>query len=355
MKRRIRPLASVLLAMGAAWFWALLAAGQQAEDTTAESPIAGSWYAESMSMVQADGKYKTLSGADQRVSVIIAEKKFTMRVGGKILADMIYTLDTKPSPWTIDLKSPDGAMLGICTRTGDELKIALNDEAKGQPANFDRQSSGMLVDLKRQRRVQLSVINADGTGLHKVVAMPDFTRLGSPDWSRDGKKIAFDGWQEAYGANLDEAHVFVVNADGGGLKDLGPGCMPSWSPDDKQLTYGQYKEGYGVWIMNADGSNRYVLDGSAWGSQWSPVRNEIAIGRDRNLYIHDVATGKSRAPVEQEVPLHLVWGLLVAGRQVDLLPGRPARRRQGIWGGLDRGRGKRLQGAPAELDARHHD
>ena len=91
-------------------------------------------------------------------------------------------------------------MLGICVRRADDLRISLNDQAKGRPKDFDRNHNGMVLVLRRYSGYRISLINADGTGLRHIVSLPDVTRLGSPDWSRDGKKIAFDGWKSIFGA-----------------------------------------------------------------------------------------------------------------------------------------------------------
>ncbi len=157
----------------------------------------------------------------------------------------------------------------------------------------------------------LLVINADGSNPHPILTMSDFTRVGSPHWSHDGRKIAFDAWRSVMGEDYPDAHVFVVNADGSEPKDLGAGAMPNWSPDDKQLTYCQYGLGHGVWIMNADGSHRRRIDAGGWGSQWSPKRNEIAyvIYDDRGavLCIYDVAA-EQRREVPHKPYRQVYWG-----------------------------------------------
>src|SRR5262245_21969137 len=40
---------------------------------------------------------------------------------------------------------------------------------------------------------ELWTINVDGTGLKQLIASPGF-RHGSPDWSPDGKWVAYDRW-----------------------------------------------------------------------------------------------------------------------------------------------------------------
>ena len=261
-----------------------------------EPTLVGSWHAKSLSMALPDGSRKTLAGDDAHAGVFISEKTCTIRTRNSIVASMSYVLDTKRDPWTVDMKSKEGVLLGICAKNGYDLQISLDDQAKGRPRDFDTEKHDMVLVLRRVLGMSLLVMNADGSNLHTIVTMPEYTFVGRPQWSHDGRKIAFSGWRSVMGEVVRDAHNFVVNADGGSLKDLGAGINPSWSPDDKQFTYSQF--GDGVWIMNADGSNRREIDlDRGWGSQWSPTRNEIAYTTydDRGvLCIYDVATGQSR-------------------------------------------------------------
>ena len=149
-----------------------------------------------------------------------------------------------------------GRALGICVLKGNNLRISLNDSAAGRPRDFDQQKHGMVLALQRFRSTSLVVMDSDGSNPHAILTMPDFTFVGSPRWSHDGRKVAFDGWRGVMGEGGSDAHVLVANADGSGVKDLGPGALPSWSPDDKQITFCRYSPERGVFIMNADGSDR---------------------------------------------------------------------------------------------------
>lgn len=149
--------------------------------------IAGLWRAESASISLADGSLRYFGNSNRPCNLTILKRQFTLRLGNGILADMTYVLNTNRVPWTIDLKSSDGVLLGICSQTDEALKISLNDASKGRPADFDVKTSGMVLVLNRYRPTVLCVINADGSGLRPILSRTDFTFFGSPDWSRDGR------------------------------------------------------------------------------------------------------------------------------------------------------------------------
>jgi Tol biopolymer transport system component len=122
---------------------------------------------------------------------------------------------------------------------------------------------------------QLFVMNADGTEVKPLVNMDDYDGHGSPTFSADGSKIAFDAWRASAGESSSNAHVFVANADGSEPKDLGPGAMPSFSPDGKRLAFTRYDPS-GVWIMNADGGEAEMIDAQGWSGHFSPDGRALA-------------------------------------------------------------------------------
>lgn len=142
-------------------------------------------------------------------------------------------------------------------------------------------------------------INSDGSELKQLTQpMPEFVWHGSPEWSPDGKRIAFDAWT----GNANTSHIYIMNDDGTQLVDLGVGIIPTFSPDGTRLafTWG----GHGTTIMNVDGSEREVLTPDGWGTQWSPDGRWIAYasygqlpegGAAANLTVIDVTTREKRA------------------------------------------------------------
>jgi len=142
----------------------------------------------------------------------------------------------------------------------------------------------------------LYIMNADGTNRRQLVSLEDFPSQGSPCFSPDGKQIAFDAWASHKGESSSKAHIVLTKADGTSPKDLGDGAMPSWSPDGKQIAFTRYSPNRGVWTMNADGSNKTLIDSRGWCGQFSPDGKKIAYTKYHeggyNLCVFDV---KSKA------------------------------------------------------------
>ncbi len=100
----------------------------------------------------------------------------------------------------------------------------------------------------------LYVMNPDGSNLRKVTNGPARDVLAT--WSPDGKTIAFT--RLPAGRRVEE--IWLVQADGTGLRRLRTGAGPVWSPDGKRLAFGQFSVGRTyVWVMDRDGRHAHRL------------------------------------------------------------------------------------------------
>lgn len=76
---------------------------------------------------------------------------------------------------------------------------------------------------------------------------------GSPFWSHDGQRIAFDARPDSF------AHIYVIDAHGGAARALTHGSyndiVPSWSADDRWIYFGSNRSGaWQVWKVASDGT-----------------------------------------------------------------------------------------------------
>ena len=136
----------------------------------------------------------------------------------------------------------------------------------------------MILNTKAKPRTAsaIYVIDADGSGLHRVT--PIRLNAGNPDWSPDGKRIAFNSSYEGQGA----VAIYTVRPDGSGLRRLrrepknSYSFDPVWSPAGGRLAFvhGAGRQVPHIWTMKMNGTRlrqvtlgRRPDGGPDWGSK----------------------------------------------------------------------------------------
>ena len=138
--------------------------------------------------------------------------------------------------------------------------------ARGERIAFQRAAGGsdyniLLIDPDRSNIRNLTGA-LGGRNIH-------------PAWSPDGRSIAFV-------SDRAPAGLYVMNADGSGLRDLSNGgaggVYPTWAPDGRRLAFSSSRGGGSdIWVVGADGTNPVQI--TFFGAEapaWSPDGRWIA-------------------------------------------------------------------------------
>lgn len=148
-------------------------------------------------------------------------------------------------------------------------------------------------------------MNIDGSELELLadIGFVGSNSMGSPDLSPDGKMLAFDATPAVGVDNVFSlSHIVTMPLEGpdkGRMKDLGFGNCPDWSHDGKQLAFfvnsgNPAKDQHGAWISNADGTDRRLIAANMWNPKFSPD-DKLILCADRfrgakQLFLYDVQT-----------------------------------------------------------------
>jgi hypothetical protein len=124
----------------------------------------------------------------------------------------------------------------------------------------------LLFNSNRSGEQHVYRVEPDGSGLRDLTP---HAPGGAADWSPDRARIVFESAQNG------EAGVSVMNADGSSPVRLASGLTPVWSPDGRRIAF----VGAGsVTVMNADGSDPIALT-PGYAPAWSPDGTQIAFTR----------------------------------------------------------------------------
>jgi Tol biopolymer transport system component len=251
----------------------------------------------------------TFPGKNGCIAFIMGPDVFTMRPDGsdvKQLTSFASNEATFGLGWSPDgtqlvfaraLADLSASQIWIMNADGSNQHQLLHD-----PSGFDDQPNfspdGSQVVFQRCRFPNLSPcavfrIQADGTGLAALThysANTDELDL-TPAYSPDGKTITF------FGASRDGliAAIYVMNADGSNIRSITPPVLeafiPDWSPDGTKIAFST-RASYPpntinpqLWVINADGAGlkQITFPGTAAADvfvSWSPQGNAIVFERD---------------------------------------------------------------------------
>ena len=171
-------------------------------------------------------------------------------------------------------------------------KISVNGAEGGQQGNGVQRltgASGSDAELA-VGSAGIWTLNADGSDRTQVLD----SSASDPAWSPDGEKIAFtrivEESADASATPESVPSIVVMDADGSDQRQLldEPASDPDWSPDGKKIAFSKSTPGglSSIYVMNADGSGdprRLTTEHSARDADpaWSPDGTRIAFQSTR--------------------------------------------------------------------------
>jgi Tol biopolymer transport system component len=165
---------------------------------------------------------------------------------------LAYTLE-RDGAWQLFTMRPDGTDIR-------QLTNFRRPQGTGSPA-WSPDGTKIAFDNDRTGDAEVWTINADGSGLERITHDPK-TSDGSPAWSPDGSRILF----ERYSPRTDNTAIFAINADGTGMSRLTGARVtherPRFTPDGSKVVYTALGASGGIceiWSMNPDGTGKELL------------------------------------------------------------------------------------------------
>lgn len=215
--------------------------------------------------------------------------------------------------------SPDGTRIVFTSDRGGDPEIYVADRdgtnlvrlthAPGRDAHPAFSPDGRTIAFQSPRSgadTRLYTMRADGSEQRLLVETRGF--CGVPIWSRDGARIAFQCGAHAETPGEGDApwRLFVVNADGSGLRQIshGPGNdqVPSWTTDGDLVFHSNRSGSDQLYRLDLDsGAVAALTEGPAVHEApvVSPDGTTIALvrteGEASRIAVLDRATGAVRA------------------------------------------------------------
>ncbi|HEX9425270.1 MAG TPA: S9 family peptidase [Pyrinomonadaceae bacterium] len=164
--------------------------------------------------------------------------------------------------------------------------------------------------------VPASVATAQENRRFTVEELLKVRRVGDPQISPDGKRIAFTIGNVNWDANKVVTQIYVMPIEGGNMKQLTNGSSsatsPRWSPDAKKIAY---ISGGQVWVMENDGDNKdqvTKISTSAAAPVWSPDGKWLAFTSEvyPDCSDDDCNKKKDEAAEKSKVKAHVTTRLL---------------------------------------------
>jgi Tol biopolymer transport system component len=192
--------------------------------------------------------------------------------------------------------SPDGR--GLLYSLSQELRMVASDS--GRTLRIWRASTGKDLEwMPGARSVLFGYRGIVKLTLRsgKTVRLTRFAGDPKPVASPDGRLVAFIRQRDCAFVEgcRDPANVYVVGADGKGLRRLTRNTNASslhWSLDGRSLLFAERTAGIMLLSLDQEGVRTLTSDAGSWPIDWSPDGTKILFGRPGSLWVMDADGGR---------------------------------------------------------------
>lgn len=158
---------------------------------------------------------------------------------------------------------------------------------------------------KRTGNFQIHIMNADGSNQRQLTNIPE--GACQPNWSPDGKKLAFISPCNPKNNSYPDAKIYILDTESQSTTllpvSIGGDYDPAWSPDGKRIAFTSSRNQVAhIFVYNFEDGTLAELSDSRYPDMhpaWSPTYKLLAVARKATYYYHIWLISDNGQTIEQ--------------------------------------------------------